>query len=97
MRSFRKTLSYKGYQAKKCGRKLGKERSDALELAGILMCHRTGLQWRWIRITGCGITTQPVYRRTGDFTDGKEDGERRTVRKKVLDHLLLKELLTESG
>ena len=43
---------------------------------------------------GCGITTPAGIqkRRTGDFTDGKskEDG----AEERVLDHLLLKELLT---
>ena len=41
---------------------------------------------------GCGITTPAGIqkRRTGDFTVGKEDG----AEERVLDHLLLKELLT---
>mgnify|MGYP000635790403 CR=1 FL=1 len=90
-----KELSYKGYQAQEVlGRKLGRSRRSQ-NLQSILMCHRKNLRWRWDACTDVESLHRPGIQKEGQEISlmekvGKEDG----AEERVLDHLLLKELLT---
>ena len=80
-----KELSYKGYQAQEVlGRKLGREPS-VTELAEYLDVSPEELTMAMDACTDVESLHRPVYKKVG-----KEDG----AEERVLDHLLLKELLT---
>ena len=80
-----KELSYKGYQAQEVlGRKLGREPS-VTELAEYLDVSPEELTMAMDACTDVESLHRPVYKK-----EGKEDG----AEERVLDHLLLKELLT---
>ena len=80
-----KELSYKGYQAQEVlGRKLGREPS-VTELAEYLDVSPEELTMAMDACTDVESLHRPVYEKVG-----KEDG----AEERVLDHLLLKELLT---
>ena len=81
-----KELSYKGYQAQEVlGRKLGREPS-VTELAEYLDVSPEELTMAMDACTDVESLHRPVYKKEV----GKEDG----AEERVLDHLLLKELLT---
>ena len=90
-----KELSYKGYQAQEVlGRKLGREPS-VTELAGYLDVSPEELTMAMDACTDVESLHRPVYKKEGQEISlmekvGKEDG----AEERVLDHLLLKELLT---
>ena len=90
-----KELSYKGYQAQEVlGRKLGREPS-VTELAEYLDVSPEELTMAMDACTDVESLHRPVYKKEGQEISlmekvGKEDG----AEERVLDHLLLKELLT---
>lgn len=89
-----KELSYKGYQAQEVlGRKLGREPS-VTELAEYLDVSPEELTMAMDACTDVESLHRPVYKKEGQEISlmekvGKEDG----AEERVLDHLLLKELL----